>query len=45
LLRTTDLSIGEVAQQCGYQVESTFYRLFKKFYNISPGQYRRMGGL
>ena len=45
LLRTTDDSIGEVAAQCGYQVESTFYRLFKKYYTVSPGQFRRNGGV
>lgn len=40
LLYSTTLVVTEVAKQCGYQVESTFYRLFKKYYGMSPRQYR-----
>ena len=40
LLYATDLSIWEVAQRCGYQSESTFYRTFHKFYGVSPSAYR-----
>lgn len=44
LLIATQLSIWEIAQRCGYQSESTFYRSFKKYYGISPSDYRSAGG-
>ncbi|WP_159886219.1 AraC family transcriptional regulator [Paenibacillus puerhi] len=39
LLAGTDLKINEVAEQVGYQ-PSYFIRLFKKFEDMTPGQYR-----
>ena len=45
LLYSTQLSVGEVALQCGYLAESTFYRVFKKYYNLTPIQYRQNGAL
>ena len=44
LLIATQMSIWEIAQHCGYQSESTFYRAFKKYYGISPSDYRAGGG-
>lgn len=44
LLCTTRQSVGEIAQHCGYQAESTFYRVFKKYYGITPNRYRADGG-
>ena len=44
LLTATQLSIWEIAQSCGYQSESTFYRAFKKYYGVSPSDYRSSGG-
>ena len=45
LLYSTQLSVGEVALQCGYLAESTFYRVFKKYYGLTPIQYRQNGAL
>lgn len=44
LLCTTRESVGEIAKQCGYQAESTFYRVFKKYYAVTPNQFRADGG-
>ena len=44
LLCTTQLSVGDVARRVGYQAESTFYRVFKNYYGVSPNQYRKDGG-
>lgn len=41
LLCSTQDSIRDIAATCGYPAESTFYRVFKKFYGIPPAQYRR----
>lgn len=41
LLCSTQDSIRDIAVSCGYPAESTFYRVFKKFYGIPPAQYRR----
>lgn len=43
LLVATQESIAEIANQCGYQGSSTFYRVFKKYYGMPPGQYRTDG--
>ncbi len=40
LLKSTKLSISEIAQKVGYENESYFHRLFKKHYDISPKKYR-----
>ena len=40
LIRLTDLSIPLIAEQCGYPVISTFYRVFKKYHGCAPAQYR-----
>ena len=45
LLYSTQMGVGEVAVQCGYLAESTFYRVFKKFYGVTPIQYRQTGAL
>ena len=44
LLCNTQLEVGKISSQCGYQSSSTFYRAFNKFYGISPGDFRRSGG-
>lgn len=36
LIKQNELSIEEIATKCGFQDYSSFYRLFKKEYNISP---------
>ena len=40
LLCQTDFSVDQIAQKSGYQASSTFYRVFKKYYNETPSQYR-----
>jgi AraC-like DNA-binding protein len=39
-LRNTDLSIGEIAEQAGFQEASAFHRAFKQWTGQSPGHYR-----
>ena len=40
LLRDTQETVGGVAEKCGYPVESTFYRNFKKYYHMTPAEYK-----
>lgn len=40
LLKTTDISIEDVAQQVGYNNSTTFRRAFKRVKGISPAQFR-----
>jgi AraC-like DNA-binding protein len=35
-----DLSIQEIIEIIGYENETNFYRLFKKFYGVTPNEYR-----
>ena len=41
LLRNTDLSVGEISAQTGYQSIHYFSRYFKQAENMSPVEYRR----
>ena len=41
LLRTTTMTIGDVAQQSGYCDQSAFTRQFRKTTGLTPMQYRR----
>lgn len=43
LLMTTQESINDIADRCGYQGFSTFYRVFKRHYGMAPGQFRSGG--
>lgn len=43
LLRSTPLSISEIAYTCGYNWPSFFNRVFKKSQGISPSEFRRNG--
>jgi len=43
LLIDTDLKVNEIAEQIGYQ-PSYFIRLFRKFENMTPGQFREQRG-
>lgn len=40
LLRTSDLAIGDVAQQSGYYDQSAFTRQFRRTTGLTPRQYR-----
>ncbi|GJM79329.1 hypothetical protein HMSSN139_18250 [Paenibacillus sp. HMSSN-139] len=42
LLLETEDSIQSVAEHSGYQNVNSFYRAFKKFQDIPPGEYRNM---
>ena len=37
-----ELTIEAVAFSCGFSIPSTFYRLFRRQYGISPAEYRKM---
>lgn len=41
LLRTTKLSISDIATQCGFEQQSYFNRIFRKEYGCTPLQYRK----
>lgn len=43
-LRDTPLSIGQIADELGYESEATFTRAFKRAMGVAPGQYRRGQG-
>lgn len=40
-----EYTIEAVAYSCGFNIPSTFYRLFRKQYGISPAEYRKMAKL
>lgn len=40
LLLSTELTVGEIARDCGYESESHFIRQFRKRVGISPGKYK-----
>lgn len=41
LLRQSQQSILAVALNCGFQSETNFGKAFKKYYQLTPGQYRK----
>jgi AraC family L-rhamnose operon regulatory protein RhaS len=41
LLRTSSVSIRSIAFECGYKDLSHFYRVFRQYNGVSPGQYRK----
>lgn len=41
LLETTQMSFAEIVQRCGYSDESAFRRLFKRYCDLSPREYRK----
>ena len=41
LLRTTDKSVSQIAEEVGYDAESGFYKEFRKRYGVTPLQYRK----
>ena len=44
LLRETDLSVSEIAADCGYADIFFFMRIFKKKIGLTPGEYRNSVG-
>ena len=43
LLKTTDMTVLEIAMQCGFSDANYFVRIFKKYKNCTPGALRRQG--
>jgi transcriptional regulator GlxA family with amidase domain len=41
LLATSDLTIDEIAYQACFSDPTTFYRNFRRFFGMTPAQYRR----
>ena len=41
LLSNTNLTVEEIADNTGYENLSFFYRLFRRSYGVTPGEYRR----
>lgn len=40
MLETTDININEIAYLVGFESNEHFYRLFKKRFDMTPGEYR-----
>ena len=40
----SDLSLADVADSCGFQDQSWFSRVFKRYMGVSPGRFRESGG-
>lgn len=41
LLQSSDLSITEIAASCGFSTQNTFYKAFRRRYELSPSAVRR----
>lgn len=41
LLQDKQVSLADIAQQLGFSENSTFYRAFKRWQGITPGEYRQ----
>ena len=41
LLETTKMNITEISYSCGFKDTPSFYKHFKKQFNITPVQYRK----
>ncbi len=41
-LQTTDMTISEIAELCGYGSEVHFFRQFKQYKGMTPAKYRRI---
>lgn len=41
LLSTTDFSVSQIAKETGYQYSANFSKMFKKYFGVSPLEYRR----
>jgi len=41
LLRNGDMSIAEIAEQCGFRDRNAFYRCFAKRHNMSPSEWQK----
>ena len=41
LIKTTGKSILDIALECGFNNTVNFYKIFKKYTNVSPGSFRK----
>jgi len=41
MLKTTGLTVAEIAAACGYNSTNTFYKVFKKRFGLSPSAFRQ----
>lgn len=41
LLSSSDLKITDIIELCGFYSPSYYYKIFKKYYGISPSEYRK----
>ena len=41
LLRNTSLKVEQIAEMSGFLESNSFIRVFKKYYAITPGRYRK----
>ncbi|WP_447749723.1 AraC family transcriptional regulator ligand-binding domain-containing protein [Pseudomonas nicosulfuronedens] len=44
LLRTTDISVGQISDRLGFDEQSSFIRAFRRWYDTTPGAYRTAPG-
>jgi len=44
LLRETEMPVNEIISKCGFENDSSFIRLFKKEFRITPIQFRNESG-
>jgi PAS domain S-box-containing protein len=42
MLKTTELSVSEIAHRCGYADHSAFTRVFRRVVSLTPQQFRRL---
>ena len=42
LLRTTPLTVAQIAVRSGFGTETTFYRCFREAYGMTPAQFREV---
>ena len=45
LLLQTDLSVGEISLECGYEDALYFSRIFSKYCGVSPAQFRKIDNI
>ena len=41
MLRSTDKGVGEICEELGYSNRTYFNRIFREYYGMTPGEYRR----
>lgn len=44
LLRGTDLPVGEICQRAGFEDQSYFIKVFRRYAGMTPGRYRKAQG-